>query len=219
LFLVLDSDDGCVFEALQRLKSHWDRIPLAQREKFCGVTGLCVAPDGHIVGPKFPQDEIDSDFIEMGTRYSASGERWGFHRTDVLREFLFPEIPGERFISEGLVWNRIARRYKTRYVNEIVRVYYDSPDGLMAATVRIRARNPIGARLYYREFLDLPVSWRWIARNLVNYVRFSLHAGLGWMRIVSESGRRGMATALFPLGYLAFRRDLTLLARQASGAS
>jgi glycosyltransferase involved in cell wall biosynthesis len=206
-FIVLDSDDACVPEALERLKYHWDRIPLAERTMFCGVMGLCATPQGQVVGPRFPLNELDSDFVEIATRYAAAGERWGFFRTDVLRSFPFPEIPGERFIPESVVWNRIARKYRTRFVNEVVRIYYDSPDGLMASSVRIRVQNPRSARLYYREFVDLPVSSRWILRNLVNYVRFSLHGRVSWRRVVSESGFPVTTLFLFVVGWLMYMRD------------
>lgn len=46
-------------------------------------------------------------------------------RTDVLREFSFPE-PNEklRFYPEVAVWNKKARKYKTCYIADPLRVYY-----------------------------------------------------------------------------------------------
>jgi glycosyltransferase involved in cell wall biosynthesis len=213
LFLVLDSDDSCLPQTLVRFKHHWEQISASERTRFVGVTGLCVNLDGDIIGDRFPADVLDSDFIEIVARYGVRGEKWGFHRTDVLREFPFPEIPGERFIAEGLVWNRIARKFKTRFVNEVVRIYHESSDSLTAAATRIRVESPEGARRYYGEYLALRVPLRLIVRNLVNYIRFSLHGGHGSVSIVSESGWRVLASLLFPLGYALFRRDLALLRR------
>ena len=51
-------------------------------------------------------------------------------RTDVMREFPFPEIEGEKFCPEVLVWNRIARKYKLRYFNEAIYVAEYQPEGL-----------------------------------------------------------------------------------------
>lgn len=213
LFLVLDSDDACLPQTLTRFKHHWEQIPASRRARFVGVTGLCASVDGKIVGDKFPADVLDSDFIEIVTRYRVCGEKWGFHRTDVLREFPFPEIPGERFIAEGLVWNRVARKYKTRFVNEAVRIYHESGDSLTANAARIRAESPVGARLYYGEYLAQPLPLRLIVRNLINYIRFSLHGSYGLGSIIVESGRRVFALLLFPLGYAVFLRDVALLRR------
>ena len=45
-------------------------------------------------------------------------------RTEVLRRFPFPEIYGTQFIPEGMIWLDIAKSYKIRCVNEVLRIYY-----------------------------------------------------------------------------------------------
>lgn len=123
LFLPLDSDDICLLHTLERLHHHWESIPIQDRDKFSGVTCLCMDSCGKVIGSRFPADVIDSDPITIRTRYGVTGEKWGFIRTEVLRHFPFPVIPKERFVAEALVWNRIARKYKIRFVNEPLRIY------------------------------------------------------------------------------------------------
>src|SRR6266705_680676 len=65
LFLCLDSDDGCVPKALERLKYHWDQIPFSQRHRFSAVTALCIDELGGLHGSRFPQDITDSDSLEI----------------------------------------------------------------------------------------------------------------------------------------------------------
>src|SRR3546814_9920490 len=71
-------------------------------------------------------------------------------RTAVLRRFPFPEeIPG--FVPESLVWRAIARAgYKTRFVNQVFRVYYDSEDSL-SRQGRDSARHALGLALLARD--------------------------------------------------------------------
>jgi hypothetical protein len=71
----------------------------------------------------------------------------------------------------------------------------------------------VGARLYYGEYLAQPLPLRLIVRNLINYIRFSLHGSYGLGSIIVESGRRVYALLLFPLGYAVFLRDVALLRR------
>jgi len=175
-FLILDSDDACAPETLERFLEHWDSIPNEERKNFSGVSVLCMDAEGKIIGNEFPQSPCDLTYLELMTRYGVVGEKWGFHRTEVLIEFPFPEIPGEKFIPEGLVWNRIGQKYKIRHVNEKLRIYEALSDGLSASSIRIRAKNPLGTRLYYQEFIKLPVPLLWRLRNLINYIRFSFHA-------------------------------------------
>jgi glycosyltransferase involved in cell wall biosynthesis len=124
LFLTLDSDDGCVPQALERFKYHWDSIPAQDKEKFSAVTALCRDQKGRLVGDKFPRDVLDSNSIELYLKYNVKGEKWGFHRTDVLKQFPFPTGGNTKFISEGVVWFAIARRFKTRFANETLRIYH-----------------------------------------------------------------------------------------------
>ena len=136
LFLNIDDDDTCVPQALERLKYHWDRIPDSQRERFSGVTVLCRDHNGRLVGDLFPRDILDSNTLELVFKYKVKGERWGFQRTDVLKEFPYPALPDVKFIPCGVVWFALSRKFKTRFVNEILRVYHleDTGDHLDALT-------------------------------------------------------------------------------------
>ena len=151
LFLQLDSDDECVPNALERLWWNWMNIPEGERGRFSAVTALCVDENGHIVGTRFPAEEdrnwIDSDSLEIHYRYHVQGEKWGFHRTDVLKEFPFPEnVHG--LVPEGVVWSVISRHYRTRYVNEALRIYHRGGSG--------NSDSVIGGSLHNRR----PRGWR-----------------------------------------------------------
>jgi len=201
LFLTLDSDDACVPTALERLKFHWDSIPPALKDQFSGVTVLCVDEAGHLVGDEFPQAILDCNPFELTSSYDIRGEKWGFHRTEILRRFPFPVFNGETFVAEGVVWNRVGREYKVRCVNERLRLFFRSANGISASIRDLRVRNPRGARLYYQESLQ-STGWSLVKwRQALNYVRFSLHAAVSPRRIIRESGRPALITAIYWVGY------------------
>ena len=97
LFLPLDSDDAAVPQALARFRAHWESIPGETRTRFSAVTALCMDGHGRPVGGRFPNDITDSDSLEQYFRYRIRGDNWGFQRTDVIRDFPFPEPPGSRW--------------------------------------------------------------------------------------------------------------------------
>jgi glycosyltransferase involved in cell wall biosynthesis len=175
LLLPLDSDDVCVPTALERLLKWWLDIPASERGRYSGVSCQCADKQGQIVGGSFPSAFVDAYPVDFMVRERIQGEKWGFCRVDVLRAFPFPENPGERFVPEGLVWNRIGRHYKIRFVDEPLRIYEALPGGLTKSLVPLRAAYPESTCQYYREYLqfDLPLSIR--ARVLINYVRFFFH--------------------------------------------
>jgi glycosyltransferase involved in cell wall biosynthesis len=129
LFLPLDSDDYCTPEALERFSYHWFAIPASERDKFSAVTALCADESGVIVGDRFTEKEwLDSDSLELRYRFGITGEKWGFQRVDVLKKFLFPEnISGH--VPESVVWSQIARQFKTRFINEVLRIYCQDSTG------------------------------------------------------------------------------------------
>ena len=201
MFLVFDSDDRCSRDALERLHHAWQAIPAEEKPGFSTVAGLCTDAQGRVLGTPYPSRMIDiaspGDQFEM----RASGERWGANRTSVLRAFPFPEIRGETFIPEAIVWNRIARRYKTRFINEKLRRYIPQTGGLSTHSTSIRVHNPVGTSLYYRELMHLDISLKNRIKAIVNYVRFSLHAHEPVNSIVAQSDKPVATFLLFMAGY------------------
>ena len=185
LFLSLDSDDRCVPHALERFAHHWSAIPAPERARYQGVTALCADPQGNVIGTPFPAAPLDATPLDLRYRHAVTGEKWGFQRTDVLRTHPFPEPPGRRFVPESLVWDRIGRRYLTRFVNEPLRIYDEAEDAprLMAdiadpakyadAFAEVLAEQ-LGEDLRYAR--HAPGTF---AKVAANYVRLSLHASAG----------------------------------------
>ncbi len=178
LFINLDSDDSCVPVALERFKYHWDTIPENQKNQFSDVTCLCKDGYGKILGRTLPSDIIDSNWLEIRYRYKVMHEKWGFHRTDVLKQFPFSEKIKQTCIPETLVWHKISRKYKTRFINEYLRIYWTDTLSIM------RGGNPkssaIGNRIMHQTILNEEIDWLRFDplsffRSAVHYSRFSFH--------------------------------------------
>jgi glycosyltransferase involved in cell wall biosynthesis len=215
LFLGLDSDDACVPEALERFHHHWTSIPDADRPGFSAVTALCVDQHGELIGTPFPHDVTDSDPLEIRYRHKVTGEKWGFHRTEVLREFPFPEVSGTAVVAESVVWDRIAHRYRTRYVNERLRIYdvaFDE-DSLMTQ-VHDPARSSAGFLVVFRAQLTEHLGYaRHAPLDFVRagalYTRHALHQGQGPLRQAAELPPRAWPFWVLgaPLGVALYARD------------
>lgn len=207
LFLMLDSDDECLPWALERLKLHWESIPADARQGFVGVTGLVQTPKGKIVGARFPSDVFDSDSLELRIRFCITGEKWGCQRTDVLRVHKFPIIEQETCVFASTVWNRIALKYKTRFVNDVFRIYHDTPGSMSA--LRSLVNSPRRGWFHYRDFLwlDYKLPLKWILRINANYVRYSLHSRIGLRTQASEAKSQLAWITAFPIGLSVFLLD------------
>jgi hypothetical protein len=214
MFVIVDSDDYLVADALRSMRETWSTIPTNDRVTFAGVAGLCADKDGNVVGSRFPADTIDSNAVEIRSRYRVKGDKFETYRVDVLREFPFPENLG-RFVTEALVWNRIAREHKLRYVNRIWKTTEYQLDGLTARSVVARVRSPEAARTYYREVIAWPGHMACIDRfrAAANLVRFSLHVGASGGSLIPDVLSSGWLVLGWPIGLLLYVRDLGVVRR------
>jgi glycosyltransferase involved in cell wall biosynthesis len=207
LFLTFDSDDSCVPESLQTFYDVWQGIE--DKENFAGVTALCMTEEGEVVGDKFIADVCDATYLEDKYIYKIKGEKWGFQRTEVLKEFPFPEPEGLKLVSEGYVWARISQKYLTRYVNIPLRVYYTEAGSYVHATP-----SKYATELAYsgKETLNYELGYFWKApltfvRQSVHYVRFSLHAHEELYRGLEPALALVLVSLCFPIGALVFVKD------------
>ena len=204
---VIDSDDWYAPGALKRMLAVWHSIPAEQRNSFAEVQGLCADPDGLPLG-QLPADVIDSDNVEIRMRYGMLGDAQGMLRTEVMREFPFPEDLG-RFVAESLIWNRMARRYRTRYVNEVFAHKEYRPDGLTAGGRRHQVESSAAALLFQKELLSghWPLPPRVKLRLYANYVRHSLHERIGPVRQRAGAPSKLWWALTAPIGLALYARD------------
>jgi glycosyltransferase involved in cell wall biosynthesis len=178
--VILDSDDTLAPNALESLKRHWKEIPEAERHKFAGVEGLCAyLSNGKIAGDRFPEDVFDSNYLEVHHQLHLGGDKKNAIRTEVLREFPFPRFDGEKHIRESLVWNRMAHKYKFRYINEIIQYIEYQPDGLSSGIFWRRVSNPNGFRLAHLEMVNNHSQYCSLVdlyKEASKYVRYSFHS-------------------------------------------
>lgn len=213
LLLTFDSDDACLPSALERLRFHWLAIPEADRPRFSAVTGLCVDQNGKPVGNRFPRDVFDSDSAECYYRHKVRGEKWGFQRTDVLRQFKLPEARRGEMNATSQIWNEISRAYRTRYVNEVIRIYYI--EGPSLTHQQPGSKSAVGGRAEHLTRLNKDIAWIRYApfeflRSAVHYARFSFHRKVTvstQLADLENALARGLWLVALPIAYLVYLRD------------
>ena len=148
LFFTVDSDDYLTDDALEKV-ARWES-ELPKDGSYCGFAGnLGTAPD---VTPNKP---LPGDFFD-GTAFDrygiVEGERASVFFTEIHRRYLYPEFPGEKFMTEAVTWNRMANDgYKMRFYNDIIWIYEYKEDGLTRSGYALFLNNPQGTGLFFRE--------------------------------------------------------------------
>lgn len=171
LLFIADSDDLLTDDALETVANSWHDI--SDDKSFAGIAGLDITMDTcEVIGSGLPQEHIDCNAIDIRYRHHVTGDMKEVFRTEVLREFPFPEFAGERFCPEQLVWFRMARRYRLRYINKPIYIADYQPDGITAGITRARMRNPSASMLTYAELTECPVPFLVKVKAAINFWRF-----------------------------------------------
>lgn len=170
LFLILDSDDSLPIYSIERILFFYKTNK--GRPDFGGVCGLMGHHDGTRIGSGFPFKTFYANTIELRYNYHITGDLSEVFKTDVLKEFPFPEITGERFCPEALLWNRIARKYKLYCFKEIIYLRDYLEGGLTDKIIEIRMKSPIATTICYGEMLDLHIPIKDKIKAAINYWRF-----------------------------------------------
>ncbi len=148
LFFTVDSDDYLTDDALQKIINWESQLP--KDRTFCGVAGNLGT------SPTLTPNHIFSGGYYEGTlldRYkNVDGERAIVLYTRVHKKYKYPEFDGENFMTEAVVYNRIAHDgYKMRFYNDIIWVFEYREDGLTKAGSKMFLDNPHGYGLWLKE--------------------------------------------------------------------
>ncbi len=154
LFLIVDSDDYLTDDALEELDKVEKSIPVEEKDRFGGVCGLRAYDKNRIIGTTFPGDTLDITMLQRNA-YGISGDKAETFYTQILRRYPFPEFPGEKFLTECVVWDKIAADgFKLRFYNHNTIICNYLEDGLTKNLDQMILRNPRGYALYLQQSVD-----------------------------------------------------------------
>lgn len=158
LFFIVDSDDTLLPNAIEKI-NQWITT-LDYSHKWAGISGLKGFSEQKNVGQRASVAFIDAKNTER-RKYHLEGDKAEVYFTDILKKYPFPEISGETFISEEIVWNAIARdEYYIRWFNEIIYICSYLDGGLTKDNSKDE-RNPQGRLLWAKGQLEsFPDDWR-----------------------------------------------------------
>ena len=199
LFFMVDSDDYLPADSLQSIATEYAKCD----SSMGGVAGLDATDGGKVIGSGLAQEFIECNSMEIRFKHHVTGDLAEVFKTSVMREFPFPEIDGEKFCPEALVWNRIALKYNLRYFNKVIYIAEYQDGGLTDNIVRVRRQSPVTSTTYYAELLLSSIPWGQKLKAAINYWRFRLCC-----KKFSKVPQLPLAwNAVWPLGWLMHLRD------------
>ena len=158
IFFVVDSDDQLTPDALEKINSWFEQI--GNDPNIKGIVANKGYSATQTVNYYFDAPYLDKTFLDIWHyeehgQNVLRGERAIAFYTDFHRKYKYPEFNGEKFMTEAVVYNRMAHDgYKMRFYNDIIWIFEYQDDGLSANGSEIYLKNPHGYGLWLKERAD-----------------------------------------------------------------
>lgn len=146
LFFCVDSDDQIEKGAIQKIMSVY--TILQANDSLSGVIAKKYMVNGNDAR-KLPK--VERSTLHNIYKSGFEGETSLVFKTAILRKFLFPEIEGELFVTEGYVYDQIDQEYELLVLDDFLMRCEYLADGYTSNTHSLFIKYPKGWALYYAQ--------------------------------------------------------------------
>lgn len=197
LTFIVDSDDWLTPDAIETIKKDYARD---FTPSICGFAYLRQNSSGKYLTDKLvPHDALVEDFCTCRYGRDIKGDMAEVWVTKCLKEFPFPEFPGEKFMPEGVVWIPMSKKYKMVFYNKVIYMCDYIADGLTVNRRAHNKRSPKGNMLRGEIHLaaGLPIKYR--IRAMLCYTVYGFFAGYSPSQLWKRSKNKGLFLLCFPV--------------------
>lgn len=189
IFVPADVDDSFIPTTLEYFNKRINDLidAYGSIEKFSGVNVCVYNPlTGKPHGTLYPKDGLVSDNVELTYKYKIRGEHWGCIRTDLLKQYKFPEVKGH-FYTENRLWFLFAKKgYKVVCYNDCLRAYYYEATSLTHNTFYKWNLNSNIMMSRYYIWVICQLGWRIFKYSPIAYLNL-------WKHLASNMVKCGLA--------------------------
>ena len=199
LFFIVDSDDVLTENAIEEIISM--ESSLINKEEYAGIAGMKAGFDKKLLSNSLEKEVIDATSIEDFYNLNLKGDKAEVFYTDVLKKYSFPEFEGEKFITEAVVWHKIANDgYKMRWFNKIIYLAEYRNDGLTKRALELSLSNPKGKAFFHNQESEFDIPIRWKIYHGANYFRYGILSKYEVKKLWKESKLTNFRWILLLLG-------------------
>ena len=167
-FFCVDSDDELPENSI---KTVCEAIPdTLKRPDIAGIIAKKGYLDGEDQCTELPDTISEVSIRDIYKIHQLKGELALIFKTEVLKEFLFPVFPGERFVTESVILNRISMKYKMNLLNKVIYMGEYIPDGYTKNLSQVHKSNPKGFHYYLLQEIELARTASELKHALSNYI-------------------------------------------------
>ncbi len=198
LFVCIDSDDYLTDEAIADIHEAWQK----REGDVCGIIAHRA-----FVNKAENKMRINTFPIKGPTTLSALynagyvGDTTLVFRTDILKQYPFPEIEGEKFITEAISYNLIDLHHQYMLLDKAPTICEYLADGYSFNEAKTQLQNPKGWSLYYNQRARYYSPT--LKKKIVNTMLYIMYARLANAHnIYDQSSTKGLLFVLSWLYYI-----------------
>lgn len=204
LFFIVDSDDMLTDDAISCICSDWKSVNAKEHvmgsRGLCGMSYLRGYNADKIIGDK--QIEGRGNFIADRFNRGIKGDKAEVWVTRILRQYGgFKVFKGEKFISESVLWIRMARKYDMYFINKIIYITEYLHGGLSNAGRKLRFECPRGMAYGSIETMSSEFKFRVRIKECLLYIVYSCfggwHFGKQYSYLVKTFRNEGLGSMAF----------------------
>lgn len=196
LFFPVDSDDWLTPDAVETIILNWPAY--RNQTSIAGMSFYRLYGNGDVISAPYPSNYLVGSFIDVRINGGIKGDNAEVYRSAVLKKYNFPEIEGEKFLSEAILWNRIAQEYSLVFIQKGIYHCEYRADGLTQNGRQKQLRNPKGTIMHAKAYMYKNVRFSIRLKYGIMYVASAKIAGMSSTEAFRDSG----AGAVYALCYL-----------------
>lgn len=153
-------------------------------------------------GDKLPAHIDYATGVELYQKYNVIGDTLRLYKTNILRKYLFPQIEGEKFIYENVVFDAIDEKYTMLIIHDILYYYEYLDDGYTANSSKIKVNNPIGYSLSLNSSVAHSVSKKKRINWTILYIIWCKHFKI--KNCYKNFSKKFLYVLLYPLALILY---------------
>lgn len=204
LTMVIDSDDFLTTDCIDNIFKYWDKY------RNNPQIGSLIFERGRS-SKKDPLVKIRRNVIARRTRYIENNRLYGDFNdvfiTKYLQEFRLPEFLGEKFISEGPLYNEFSEKYYSVFIDEVIAIGDYNNGGLTQNSRELKLKNYKGSLYDLDQSISLCDRFLGKLKHsvLYGYIAFGSRANL--FPSIKKSKHSLIITLTLPIGIICYLRD------------
>lgn len=189
-----DSDDYLFDDCIRQVLERWNNRPSGN---YSGVIGMCLnAKESPLAA--IPEEIDETTLYDLRYKYKIKGDFKFALRSDLLKQYEYPVIPGENYVAVGYIYFLIDQKYKMLVIHKGLCCQEYLADGEVMNKTKRYVTAPKGYMVYRNAMMPIMHNFKekwWQATHYVSSAIFAKDRNF-----IKEATCKGAVIVALPSG-------------------